>query len=657
MAVGGLAEVLRLAEIERFPVGPVLLWEVELLLPLLGVEHDGGIESAPEFAAEALQRADPLFHEQGDDLLALQLAARHAFPDEQLALGIDALVGLEALLEALAAALGAGDFEVVEVPLHDRAHPAAHLAHDVSGQPPDFVHESRARELAALHLAELEFPFAGQLRLGQRLGVQAAQQGDEGDALCRDDEVAPLPDEVALVDQTLDDLRTRGRGAEPALAHGLAQFLVVHQFARAFHGGKQRAFVVAGRRLGLAFLHLHGLGFRAFARRDGDDRLVGFALPLGLLPIDREPARIDDDFAVRLEFLPLDGGDARRHLELRRRIKHRDEPPRDEIVNLRLRLAQPARHGARRDDGKVVADFRVVKDALVRMHQPVAQRLVGMHCERAVGEAAHHALRGGHMVLREVAGVRPRVGERLVLFVKRLRDLERHLRGKAVPPVRLSLERGEVVEQRRRLARRLLFLLDRAGLAVALGLDRVRFLPLPDALGAVLFGGLFKGLIEPAPAVAPGGDAKIAEDLEVSPRLECADFFLPVHEDGQRGRLHAARGGLVKAAALRVEGGEGARGIDPHEPVGLGARKRGVRERLHVAVGAEIVEGSANRLGRHGLEPEAAERLLHAGGPDDVPKDQLALAPGVAGIDDGIDFLPLEQALEDVEPAHVFVDG
>ena len=109
------------------------------------------------------------------------------------------------------------------------------------------------------------------------------------------------------------------------------------------------------------------------SRRRGSatDGLVVLAFAFGLPAIDREPAGIDDDLAVGLELLPLDGGDARRDLELRRRIKHRDEAARDEIVDFLLRLAQALRHGAGGDDGKVIADFGVIEDALVRLDAAV----------------------------------------------------------------------------------------------------------------------------------------------------------------------------------------------------------------------------------------------------------------------------------------------
>src|SRR4029079_9957228 len=63
---------------------------------------------------------------------------------------------------------------------------------------------------------------------------------------------------------------------------------------------------------------------------------------------------------------------------------------------------------------------------------------------------------GGRLQLRDhvagqIAGRRTRIGDRLLAFVQRLRGLQRSPRGKAVAPVRVALQRRQVVEQRRAL--------------------------------------------------------------------------------------------------------------------------------------------------------------------------------------------------------------
>ena len=58
------------------------------------------------------------------------------------------------------------------------------------------------------------------------------------------------------------------------------------------------------------------------------------------------------------------------------------------------------------------------------------------------------------------------------------------------------------------------------------------------------------------------------------------------------GRLHAADGGEVEAAFLRVEGGHGARAVDADQPVGFRAALRRVGERQHLLVGAQRAKPS-----------------------------------------------------------------
>src|SRR5262249_59072177 len=92
------------------------------------------------------------------------------------------------------------------------------------------------------------------------------------------------------------------------------------------------------------------------------------------------------------------------------------------------------------------------------------------HVARGRGVLADRLQRGGRRlqlrdeVAREPARARARVGDRLLVLVERLCDLQGAARGEAEAPVRVALERGEVVEQRRALG--LLLALDRLDDAV-----------------------------------------------------------------------------------------------------------------------------------------------------------------------------------------------
>ena len=60
--------------------------------------------------------------------------------------------------------------------------------------------------------------------------------------------------------------------------------------------------------------------------------------------------------------------------------------------------------------------------------------------------------------------------------------------------------------------------------------------------------------------------------------------------------------------------------------------------------------------GRHGLQPEPLDRLLGLRVLDDVAEDQLALAAGVAGVDQRVHVLALDQLEQQLEPRLALLD-
>ncbi len=183
------------------------------------------------------------------------------------------------------------------------------------------------------------------------------------------------------------------------------------------------------------------VGARGFAGLDRDNVLVAFAG--GLLAIDGHPAGIDDDLAVRLEGLALDARDARGDFELRRRIEHRDEAPRDHVVDLQLEIIEVLRRHAGGHDGMVIRHLRVVEHALrLRVHPTLGERLLRVRGEAWILELREPRLHLAEVVLRQVTRVGSRIGEHLVLLVKRLRELER---AAALRPKRLFASRWSVV--------------------------------------------------------------------------------------------------------------------------------------------------------------------------------------------------------------------
>ncbi len=161
--------------------------------------------------------------------------------------------------------------------------------------------------------------------------------------------------------------------------------------------------------------------------------------------------------------------------------------------------------------------------------------------------------------------------------------------------------------------------------------------------------GLLELLVEPAPGVFAGGAAEARLELPVVARLELADAVLALDHHRQRRRLHAAHGGEVEAARLRVEGGHRAGAVDADQPVGFGAADRGVAQALDVLCRAQVGEAVADRLRGHRLQPKALHRLLRAGVLGDEVEDQLALAARVAGVDEAGDVLALDQPRQQLE--------
>ena len=153
---------------------------------------------------------------------------------------------------------------------------------------------------------------------------------------------------------------------------------------------------------------------------------------------------------------------------------------------------------------------------------------------------------------------------------------------------------------------------------------------------------------------------KTGVDFPVVAADEFADFFFALDHQGQRRRLHPADGGQKEAAALRVKRRHRPRAVDADQPVGLRAAARGVGQALHLRIAAQLVKAVANGLRRHRLQPQPlhgfAQRLGTASVLLNQAKNQLALAPGVAGVDEGADVFALGQFDHGVEAGFGFFD-
>ena len=224
-------------------------------------------------------------------------------------------------------------------------------------------------------------------------------------------------------------------------------------------------------------------------------------------------------------------------------IKDGEEALGHHVVNLALDVVEFVGRFERGDDGEVIGNLRVVEDALGRLDPAFVQNLRRERAERAVLHVLQRLADRVDVILRQRARIGSRIGQHLVMLVEPLRDLQRALGGEAEPAVGLALQRGQVVKERRKLRGRLLFLGDDAGLAVALGDERLGFRRGPEPLGLRVRIVLVAGeiLLEPAAGIRARLGAEGGVHFPVALRHESLNFLVALDHDGQRRRLHAAR--------------------------------------------------------------------------------------------------------------------
>ena len=664
-----------------FGGGVVAKVELELVVAAFLIVHDGdlGHEGPACLGAKAVQRAQAAVAQQLLGLGRLEGAACRRLGEREaaaraLSVTARAAVAPVVLLDH-AAAVGARRGQGGVVAGHGVPVVFLGLLDQLFRHGLDLLHEGIARELALFHLRQLVFPFAGEVGAREFFHAQAAQQGHELEGLGRGNQLAAFAQHVLFGQQAFDDGRARGRRAQALFLHGLAQLVVLDLLAGAFHGAQQRGFGVARGRLGLEALGIDLAGARLLAGLHRDQGLAlvavlaAFDLVGGLLAVDGQPTGLDQDLAFGLEAVLLDLADARGHLVLGAGEEHGHEAAHDEVIELLLGLGQAAGRLRGRDDGKVIRHLAVVEDALGRAHIVLVQRLLGKGCQVAHAAAGQHGeglVRHGHVVLGQGTRVGTRVGQGLVALVQALRQRQRGLGREAELAVGLALQAGQVEQQRAGLGRGLGLLGDLGRLAAhgvgnGLGIALV-----PDAVGAgfrIL--ALLPLRVEPLAQVLAGLRIEGGMHFPVVAAHELADLFLALHHQGQRGRLHAAHGGQEEAAIARIEGRHGARAVDAHQPVGLGAAARGAGQAQHLRVAAQVLEAVADGLRRHGLQPQALDRLAQAlavglgacGVLLDQAEDQLTLAARVAGVDEFGDILALGQLDHGIEPALGLVHG
>ena len=296
----------------------------------------------------------------------------------------------------------------------------------------------------------------------------------------------------------------------------------------------------------------------------------------------------------------------------------------------------------RRDDRVVVGDLGVVDDAAERQ-QVEARRRTAAASRVARGRADHAPAIGlmlGDHVARQVARARARVRERLVLLVAALRRGERAARREAEAVVGLALQRGQVVEQRR-------------------------------ALLACVFSSF---VISPALAARPPRRSPRASARRLRARGWAPCVVAALVDALAVGREHARRPASTARARTRGSPPRGAPGSPasgvctrPSETAPSNDERRRIvaarvafmptiqsaSERERAASSRRLQLGAVAQVARTPrwiaalvieFSHSRCDGQLGAGLLVEVGEDQLALAAGVARVDDAVDVVALEQA-------------
>ena len=260
----------------------------------------------------------------------------------------------------------------------------------------------------------------------------------------------------------------------------------------------------------------------------------------------------------------------------------------------------------------------------------VVNNLRGVHMDR---DAAHFRHCRSHIVyecrqtVRHIRSQIPAVGAGIgaeLLFIKTLEIVQRLLGGEAKNPVGVALQGGEVIKGGRLFGFVLaLQLCDHSGLIGA---------GLAQGLGICFAFHAFAASIKPR---------KPQRDRIERLRLESINFRFPLYDQRQRGRHHTPD---IQRAV--IEDGEKPCGVDAHQPVGLAAAECRCIEIIVCAAVLEHFKAPADRRIFHGRDPQALHGLVAFVEQIDRAEDGLALAPGVAGVDDLAHICPVHERVE-----------
>lgn len=163
------------------------------------------------------------------------------------------------------------------------------------------------------------------------------------------------------------------RRAESLVGHGATQLIVFKLFACGLHSTQKGGFRIASGRFGLHGGNNDVLHCGRLARRHWRKH---FALRTSLAG-HFKPAWFNKDLAFGLELMRSDSRDANRHVILSCRKEDCKEATNNQIKYLLLDFIEGLWKLSGRNNGKVIADLGVVKDALVRTNPVLCQNFRG----------------------------------------------------------------------------------------------------------------------------------------------------------------------------------------------------------------------------------------------------------------------------------------
>ena len=303
----------------------------------------------------------------------------------------------------------------------------------------------------------------------------------------------------------------------------------------------------------------------------------------------------------------------------------------------------------------MIAHFRVIKNPLAGLDVVVFDGGGGMRREvfhvatsQHLKGLAHH----GHVILGQRTRIGTWVGQGFVALIEALGDAEGGFGAETELAVGLTLQRGQIEQQRAGLRRRLAFFSNSCFFATHSVGYCLRFALRPYAVGFdfSVIGVFFVRRVEPFARVFTRLSGKRAVDFPIVTADELADFLFALDHNRQGWCLYTPNCGQKEATIAGVERRHGACAVDTDQPIGLGAAAGGIGQRQHLFVGAQVRKAVANRLWCHGLQPQARYRVLGFAVLLDQAEDQFTLAPCVTGVDKCAHVFAFRELDDGVEP-------